>query len=704
VPPAGTLQFDSASYSVDENGSSATITVIRSGGSFGEATVNYSTGDGTATAGVDYSVSSGTLVFADGETSNSFTVPVIDDNAYEGEETVALSLSQPTGATIGQTSSATLTIRDNDSAPSSGTLQYNTATYSVNENSATATITVTRTNGSFGDIAVDYATGDGTATAGLDYTVSNGTLNFADGVASQSFTVPILDDTDYEGNETVNLTLSNAVGGASLGSNTAAVLTIVENDAPPSAGVLQFNAAAYNVSEETGNVLITVVSNGGVTGEVTVDVATGDDTASAGSDYTSVQDTLVFGDGVTDRSFDVPILDDANYEGIETFNINLINATGGATLGGTVKTEVTIMDNDPPPLAGALQFSGNVYRVAEDGNNAVITVTRVGGSFGQVTVDYSSSDDTALAPDDYEVTTGTLQFMDGQVSESFLVPIVDDAVFESDETVHLNLNNPTGDASLGTPNNAVLTIMENDPPPSAGVLQFSGPGYAVSEAGAEALITVTRTGGSNGLVSVDFATGDGSAVGGNDYQTTGGTLMFDNGVVSRSFTVGIIDDDVGEDDETVELTLRNETGGAALAGVVSAVLTINDNDTALKPNNPGTTSTNQTNDKRCFIATAAYGSYLEPEVKTLREFRDNVLMPYNWGKQAVAFYYRTSPPVANFIAGHELARSVVRWLLSLVVYTIKYPSLLILLPGLLLLVRRIKASRGVSPALKQIHP
>jgi len=116
--------------------------------------------------------------------------------------------------------------------PQPGTLQFSAATYSVNEGTATATITVTRTGGSSGAASVNYATSNGTATAGSDYTAASGTLNWADGNSTnKTFTVAITNDTAVENNETINLTLSNAAG-ASLGTQKTAVLTIVDNDVP----------------------------------------------------------------------------------------------------------------------------------------------------------------------------------------------------------------------------------------------------------------------------------------------------------------------------------------------------------------------------------------------------------------------------------------------------------------------------------------
>ncbi|KPK39561.1 MAG: hypothetical protein AMJ69_05360, partial [Gammaproteobacteria bacterium SG8_47] len=114
-----------------------------------------------------------------------------------------------------------------------GELQLSAANYSVAENVASLSITVTRTNGSLGDVTVDYATSDGSATAGQDYEAASGTLTLLDGETSQSFAVAILDDTAVEGDESFNVMLSNATGGALIGNRDSATATIADNDEPP---------------------------------------------------------------------------------------------------------------------------------------------------------------------------------------------------------------------------------------------------------------------------------------------------------------------------------------------------------------------------------------------------------------------------------------------------------------------------------------
>lgn len=131
-----------------------------------------------------------------------------------------------------QRRAGTLTIELLEDRLAPATLQFSSATFGVNEDAGTATITVLRTGGSMGAVTVDYATSDGTATAGSDYSATSGTLAFLDGQSSRTFSVPIIDDTLVEGNETVNLTLSNPTGGVKLGKPNIAVLTIVDNDPP----------------------------------------------------------------------------------------------------------------------------------------------------------------------------------------------------------------------------------------------------------------------------------------------------------------------------------------------------------------------------------------------------------------------------------------------------------------------------------------
>ncbi|MET0648267.1 MAG: Calx-beta domain-containing protein [Pyrinomonadaceae bacterium] len=253
VAAGGTLQFSASAPEVNENGSSATVTVTRTGGSAGAASINYATNGGTANGGavcgtgVDYISASGTLSWADGETaSKTFAVNVCDDASVEGDETVGLSLTGVSGsATADANASATLAIRDVE--PAGGFFEFSQSAYNVAE-SGTLTVTVRRT-GATPAASVDYATDDGgtpsvavpcSSTTGLaldrcDFTKALGTLSFAAGETEKTFKLLVGDDSYVEGPETLSLRLSNPTGGASLGAAASATVTIAD-DSPESAG------------------------------------------------------------------------------------------------------------------------------------------------------------------------------------------------------------------------------------------------------------------------------------------------------------------------------------------------------------------------------------------------------------------------------------------------------------------------------------
>ncbi len=223
------MSFHQDNYSVNEFEPFASIRVDRTG-SGTSPYVDYATSDGTANAGLDYTATSGTMVFGPNEQQKNFTVAILDDGLVEGDETVNLDLSNagPAGdGHLGARTHAVLTIVDDDSLHA-----FKVANYSVDESAGTATIAVVRTGLTTGATSVNYATSDGTAAAGVDYDATSGTLQFAAGETEKSFTVPIIDDTDDEPDETVNLSLSGPAPGpgARRGTPSTAVLTILDND------------------------------------------------------------------------------------------------------------------------------------------------------------------------------------------------------------------------------------------------------------------------------------------------------------------------------------------------------------------------------------------------------------------------------------------------------------------------------------------
>ncbi|MEO6394005.1 MAG: Calx-beta domain-containing protein [Pyrinomonadaceae bacterium] len=222
--------------------------------------------------------------------------------------------------------------------------------------------------------------------------------------------------------------------------------------------------------------------------------------------------------------------------------------------------------------AGTLQFSSATYTVTEAGPVATITVTRTGGSNGIVGASYATvAGGTATggaacgAGIDYVNTSGTVSFGNGvTTAQTFDIPMCDDAPDKVDETVNLALTLPTGGATLGTPNTAVLTITDNDPAPTISINDVT---LAEGNAGTTMFtFNVTLSAASGQTVSVHYATADGTAtLANNDYQQiTDTTLTFNPGQFSLPVTVLVNGDTAVEPNETFFVNLTTPTNATIL--------------------------------------------------------------------------------------------------------------------------------------------
>ena len=332
-------------------------------------------------------------------------------------------------------------------------------------------------------------------------------------------------------------------------------------------GTFRFTVTTNNVTETNTLLYFTVLRVGG-TGTASVDFATVNGTATGGQDFVTTNGTLNFAANQRSNTFAIQLLDDSEVEPVQSFTVELNNATAGAIIyHGT--NHVFITDNDP-----GVSFSTANFNSGESAGTATITVIRTGNTDGTSSVNFATADDTAGAGSDYVGTSGSVTFSPGQTNASFTVIIKDDGLSETDETVVLTLSGPTG-AALGTPATATLTIVDDDAV-AAGSIHFNRDSYGIGEASGQALIGVSRTGGSNVAATIDFATADGTATAGSDYTATSGTLTFNPGETMKYLAVPILNNSPVEGDETVNLTLSNPVGGASLTSPSAAVLTISD--------------------------------------------------------------------------------------------------------------------------------
>lgn len=557
------VAFGAAQFRVAENTptGAALIPVLRQGSTAGTLTVDVATVGGSGVPFINYVPVTNTIVFNDGESNKTFRVQVLNDNQVDGDQTVTVQLSNPQNGSLISPNIATLTIAESSFGP--GVLSFTQTNYTTVESSGMAFVTIQRTNGSTGPVSATLSTSDGTAIATDDYTATNTSVSLGDGEISKTVGIPVVAHTNVQPDKVFNVSLSNPQGGATVGPNNPATITILDDHVN-----FTFGSPVYFVHQNDGFIVVNVIRHSGTNGTVTVDYTTTNalptnGVAVAGEDYTTTSGTLTFNPGEVSKALFIPILDDGNVGIDEHFSVVLSNPGPNTFLGSPSVADVTILN-----IHSGFSFSSPTYVVDEGSTNAVITVTRSAINTSNVSVSFTTVDGSARAGVRYVATNGVLTFIAGQANATFTVPIIDNTVVDGDQSLLLRLFNPSTGTVL-VQSNALLTITDND----VG-LSLSSANYRVAKNGGSVVVTVLRTGPTNNAIGVDFNTKDGTAVAPLNYTTTNGTLTFAPGQTSTNFSISIQDNNIITGDKTFSVNLLNPTGNGTLVAPSAATVTI----------------------------------------------------------------------------------------------------------------------------------
>ncbi|MCO4292163.1 gliding motility-associated C-terminal domain-containing protein [Solitalea sp. MAHUQ-68] len=519
-----------------------------------ETRFDYSTYDGTATAGEDYIETKGTLIIPAGQSKFKIEIPVYGDTKLEPDETFFVKLSNPDGLIL-KDDVFQITILNDDSEGGLPAISINNS--AVNEGDGTASFTVALNKASTEAITVDYATANSSAKDGSDYTGGSGTLTFAPGETSKTIDIAILEDTEEEADETFFVHLSN-VSNATL-TNDQGVGTIIDNDKTVELPTMSINNVIVNEADGTASFTV-ALNKASATDVVTVDYATANSSATDGSDYTGGSGTLTFAPGEMSKTIDIAILDDTEDEVDETFFVNLSNISNATFTND--QGVGTIVDNDEAP--SAISISNVTVTEGNQGTvDAVFTVTLDKAASGTVTVNWATQDNTAVSPVDYTTGNGTLTFATGEISKTITVTIKGDETVENDETFLVNLSNATGGATIAD-DQGVGTITTDDVTLPA----FRIDDVTVTEGNSgtvDAIFTISLSKAAEGTITVDWATQDNGAISPSDYTSGSGTLTFAAGETSKTVTVVVNGDETVEGNESFLVNLSNATSGATIA-------------------------------------------------------------------------------------------------------------------------------------------
>ena len=549
------------------DGASAVFTLSLSEVSGRDVTVAYSTEDGTADAGDDYTaVLDGEMVIDAGDRQATVDVALVNDDVAEDVETFRLVVSGAVNASRDD-SVGVATVTDDD-----GLVQVlvddPAAVHEGDGASAVFTVRLSRAH-STDAVTVDYATEDATAIAGDDYTHTSDTLTFAAGETDRMVSVPLVNDDDVEDPETFRLVLSSPSSNAELGDGEATVL-VIDDD-----GLLTVSVADAAAQAEGSTASFTVTLSRASAQEVTVDYATRTDPLAAaeaaavpGQDYTTTSATVTFAVRATEATVTVPLLDDSLDEHTETFWLRLASPVGATIVDGTATG--TIDDDDPLPEISILDAG------ATEGTPLSFEVRLDPVSGRTVTVPWTTealpAGAGAASPGtDYTAATGTLTFAPGTTTARFEVATLPDDVSEADETFLVQLGTPTNAALDDSA--AIGAIRDDDGLPRVFIADTT-----VDEDNGPAIFTVTLSHRSSQPVTVGYITADGTADGADYAPDQVRTLT-----IPATFTIGeisvyIADDDRSEGTETFTITLTDPVNAVIAEGAGTAVGTILDDD------------------------------------------------------------------------------------------------------------------------------
>ncbi len=587
---SGAFTFASASYQVNEDGLLATIPVLRTGGlsgpnadGSGTVSVQFTASGGTAVPGVNYIPVSDTLSFAPGQTEDDVQIYVLHDSVITPNLSVNLALSNPTPpATDGNQNTAILTIINVDNA-----IAFDSAVPTVQKavNTGRAQVEVDRLGGSVGTNTVDYqTTTNGTAVIGTDYYPTNGTLTFAPGQTNAYLYVPIINNTLTEGNQTVNLVLTNLTGNYSMFTSPSNVfLTILQGQSGP--GQLYFAQTNFTAYSGDGYAYLTVLRTNGDGVSVSVGATAIPGTALPGVNYNPAISGVTFPVNATNAIIRVGVETNSLIEPPVSLNVYLNAPSGGATLTLPTNTILTIINTN----VGFLFQSATNY-VRETNGYVPIYVERVGSTSNSASVNYSTAPGTALPGVNYTPVSGTLAFAPGENLAGISLPLIYDPKVTGNLLMTVQLSSPGAGTLLGYPSNSVIVIQDAD----AGVSFTNSVASYLKNVGVAMIpVVCTNTAVEPVLVntnvipmSVHYATADGTALAGQDYQATSGTLYFTNGIGTNFIAVPIINNSRVVGNLNFTVSLMSPTVPAQLVPPSEQTVTIVDHNSGLSFSSP----------------------------------------------------------------------------------------------------------------------
>ncbi|KAJ8285558.1 hypothetical protein GJAV_G00028220 [Gymnothorax javanicus] len=622
---------EEAHVTVGEEDGEIRLLVARAQGLLGRVMVGYRTVPLTALSPQDFEETEGVLDFLPGGRQKYVNVTIIDNPIPELDKVFRVELYNPDGgvdqlirtdgsgsgedeadfflpsfyqhASLGIASHITVTIAASDDAH--GVFEFSRDSIHVDgtepeEGRSSIILQVERSFGALSNVTVFW---EADPESEEDLVQRTGNVMFGVGQTKADIVLQVAEDDIPELDKTYSVVLSHVSDGR-LGNQTNATVTILATDDPYGLFLFSESSRPIRVPEANADVILTIVREKGLMGSVKVTYGTladasplpfgtpGVGRASAGSDFIALMGSVTFIANQTEANITLRVLDDQDPERAESIFVELISVqlvkgvqdrpilhSPRLGFGNVAVAQVIVEASDD--AFGVLQLSTSAVSVTEHYVGPIINVTRIGGIFADVSVKFRAVPMTARVGDDFSVASSDVVLLEGESSKPVSIYIINDIIPEVEETFRIELlNQTTGGAMLGTPTQAIITILPSDDP--FGAFVFQAVPVTVEEPDVNSMevrFPIMRKAGTLGQVSVRWQATINGQPAVDDLRPVSGEVSFAPGETMKILRVEVLADEVPEIEEVirVELTGASNGGNIGYERSVNIIIPPNDN-------------------------------------------------------------------------------------------------------------------------------
>ena len=575
--PAVTVSFSSATYTATEGAAAATVTVNLSAKPERKVVVPIVKSHGGGATTSDYSGVPENVTFASDDASVSFAVAAVDDTIDDDGERLSLSFGAlPAGVTAGSRKAATVSLGDNDAAP---TVTLSLSASSIGENGGSSTVTASLSHPSSVSTTVEVSAAAVAPTAADDFTLSeNTTLTIAAGATASTGTVTVTADDNQTDAPNKSVTVSGAASNSQgvAGDPADRTLTIADNDPSPT---VTLSLSPGSIAENGGASTVTASLSHPSSEATTVTVSASGPEGS----YTQNGTALTVAAEATTSTGKVTVTaTDDDVDGADKAVIVSATAANAHGITGPLARTLKIVDDDDPQVT--VSFSSATFTAAEGGTAATVTVNLSADPERSVAIPIVSTPTGGATAQgepgaDYSGVPASVTISSGSTSATFTVTATDDPVDDDGESVSLSFGTLPAGVAAGTPATAAVALADND---SAPAVTLSLSAASIAENGGTATIAARLDRPSTTATTIAISAAAVSPAAAADFSLSDNrTLTIAAGATDSTGTVTAtaIDNNVDAPDKTVTIS-GTVSGAPGIADPADAALTIADDEAA----------------------------------------------------------------------------------------------------------------------------